>query len=214
MKMKNSEIFLQNTKYLNWKNPVIQQTIDLIFENGILENEIDKAITIFNFVRDHIQYKIPDHFLRGKYIVSSSLLEIGAGNCLQKSLILASLGRACGIPTRLHIADIINHAAPPNYVKEWGNIMYWHGYVDIYLEDKWVAANPDYPASLCEKKGYPIVQFDGKHDACLPTQDNEGNKFIEYIADHGWYADLPKLRMQWNYFKAYFWGFLKNKVKR
>lgn len=205
--------FLENTKYLDHNSAEIQHLIQKLFVTHQNVSIIDQAQCLFNFVRDKIGYAIPDHFLHGKYIKASFLVKYGKGNCVQKSLILASLARAVNIPSRLHFVDIINHLAPQSYTKIYGNYLAWHCYTDLYINGRWVAANPDYPRTLCEKKGYPLVNFDGISDAYLPKYDINGKVFIEYVKDHGWFSDLPRRKMQWNYIKAYFPPFLKSKFR-
>ncbi len=208
-KIKNREIFLRSTKNIDWKLIETQELFAKLFDKKNDISDRDKAIILFNFVRDEIDYKIPDHLLSGDFITASKLLRRGKGNCLQKSLILSALGRAAGIPTRLHFVDIINHIAPPNFVKMWGKKLNWHCYMEFFIENEWIAANPDYPTTLCAAKGYPVVQFDGIHNAMLPALDLNDHMFIEYTQDHGWFADLPRLQMHWNYGKAYIVPFVK-----
>lgn len=205
--------FLIQTNHLDYNSMSIQNLIKNLFHLHHNPTKIEQAQILFNYVRDEIAYALPDHFLMGKYIQASFLVDYGKGNCVQKSLILASLARAAKIPSRLHFVDIINHLAPPSYTNLYGNYLAWHCYTELYLHGEWIVANPDYPRSLCEKKNYPLVVFDGYTDAFLPSTDNEGNLFIEYVKDHGWFSDLPRRKMQWNYLKAYFPSFIKSKFQ-
>jgi hypothetical protein len=36
-----------------------------------------------------------------------------------------------------------------------------------------------------------LVTFDGREDAVFPSRDLNGNRYVEYIAYHGTFADLP-----------------------
>jgi hypothetical protein len=71
------------------------------------------------------------------------------------------------------------------------DIFVWHGYTDIFLEDQWVKATPAFNLSLCETFGVKPLEFDGKSDSVFHPLDVNGNRHMEYIRDHGRFADLP-----------------------
>ncbi|WP_425549681.1 hypothetical protein, partial [Agromyces bauzanensis] len=39
--------------------------------------------------------------------------------------------------------------------------------------------------------GVEPLEFDGVHDAVLHPFSGDGSEYMEYIQDHGWFADLP-----------------------
>ncbi|MFW9942163.1 MAG: transglutaminase family protein, partial [Candidatus Thorarchaeota archaeon] len=98
---------LKPTFFLDWKHPsVLQKAKELT--DGI-EDDIGKAIKLFYFVRDGIRYSVKDSRLSyNKEEWKPSLtLKKGYAFCIPKAILLASLARAVGIPSRLHFVDIV-----------------------------------------------------------------------------------------------------------
>ena len=72
------------------------------------------------------------------------------------------------------------------------NVMYYHGYSELYVDGKWIKLTPSFDIETSKKGGFiPMVEFDGKNDAIFPKYDLEGNKYGEYVLDRGIYSDLP-----------------------
>ena len=67
-----------------------------------------------------------------------------------------------------------------------------HGYVEIFLEEKWVKATPAFNKSLCEKLNVHVLEFNGEEDSIFQEYcaENE-NKFMEYIEDYGTFETNP-----------------------
>lgn len=168
-------------------------------------SEAEKAVKLFNFVRDSIRFNA---YMVSAYIedfIASTILERGKGYCAQKAVLLAALGRAAGIPSRLYFAKIRNYRAHPDVVERLGtNIFSRHGYDQFYLEGRWVTVSPTFDKHLCEKNRLPVVLFDGIYDAVQSETDLDGNPFIEYMEIYGPQADLP---FEWISAEvAKFWG--------
>jgi transglutaminase-like putative cysteine protease len=105
---------------------------------------------------------------------------------------LCALGRALEIPSRLGFADIRNYGANPEVIDLMGtNIFTYHGFVEFFLEDRWVKATPAFDRSVYEKHHIPLVTFDGYKDAVFPSHDLNGKPYVEYIKYHGSFSDLP-----------------------
>ena len=168
-------------------------------------DDIDLCISIFNFVRDEIKYKIdmssysgPDDFKASKTIQRKK------GFCIPKSVLLVALYRACNFPSRLHFADIVNHRSPEYLVKQMGtNIFYFHGYAEVRLNDKWYKLTPSFETELCLKHDFPICSFNGSNDATFTSKDLQGRPFIDYLHDRGVYTDLPFSEMVTTFQKFY-----------
>jgi len=157
------------------------------------EAAIDKAKSLFYFVRDEIRYNF--------YILKSDLLEDyrasvilarGEGYCIQKAIVLAALARAVGIPSRLRFAVIRNPLASDK-IKEilGGDLFVSHGYNELYIEGKWVKAAPTFDREMCQRNRLVLVEFDGINHALLPAHNLDGEPHIEYVQDRGDYDDLP-----------------------
>ncbi len=152
----------------------------------------ERARALFLFVRDQIHYNV--------YMIStfledfraSTILERGVGYCVQKAVLLAALGRAVGIPSRLVFAKIRNHRAPAELRSQTGiDVLPSHGYMQFFIKDRWVNATPAFDRSLCERIGVPVCDFDGYHDAILADRDLTGKPYIEYVEKYEPQADLP-----------------------
>ena len=71
------------------------------------------------------------------------------------------------------------------------DLFVYHGYTEFHLGGRWVKATCAFPARLCRRFGVPPLDFDGETDALFQPLDIEGKRFMEYVAYHGTYADLP-----------------------
>ncbi|HOO45120.1 MAG TPA: transglutaminase family protein [Deltaproteobacteria bacterium] len=152
----------------------------------------ERAVKLFYFVRDSIPYSLYMISVFKEDFIASKILQWGKGYCVQKAVLLAALGRAAGIPTRLVFARIRNHKVPQSIVRMTGtNIFPRHGYTQFFLDDRWVSTAPTFDRGLCEKIGVPTVEWDGKSDAVLPEKDLSGGKYIEYVEKFGPHKDLP-----------------------
>ena len=155
-------------------------------------SEKEKAAALFYFVRDTVRYNVYMVSVFIEDFRASQVLEWGKGYCVQKAVLLAALGRAVGIPSRLAFAKIKNHKLPPQ-VFEWAgtNVFPRHGYNQFFLEGRWVSLAAAFDRDLCEKNGLPTVEFDGVRDAVLPEQDQSGKPYIEYLEKFPPTDDLP-----------------------
>ncbi|HIE17502.1 MAG TPA: transglutaminase domain-containing protein [Dehalococcoidia bacterium] len=152
----------------------------------------NKAESLFYFVRDEIKFlpylppDVPDSYQ------ASRILKARGGMCIQKAALLVALARAAGIPARIHFVDIRNHRAPDSITKFLGtNLFPYHGFDELYIDHKWVKVAPTFELKVCRENHLFPVEFDGRHDALLPSQDLDGNPHIEYLRDHGYYEDVP-----------------------
>jgi len=151
-----------------------------------------QAIALYYAVRDQIRYDpytfSPDP---GDYAASHTL-KTGLGWCVTKAILYAACCRAVGIPARLGYADVRNHMSTENLRRLMGtDIFYWHGYTDVYLNEKWVKATPAFNIELCEKFRLKPLEFDGLEDSIYHPFDLDGRKHMEYLNYHGEFADLP-----------------------
>jgi hypothetical protein len=72
------------------------------------------------------------------------------------------------------------------------NIMFYHGFSEFFLNDKWVKLTPSFDQGTAMRGGFlPMVEFDGENDAVFPPYDINGELFGEYVGDRGVHADLP-----------------------
>jgi predicted GIY-YIG superfamily endonuclease len=149
------------------------------------------SVALFDWVRDHIAY-VPLPPLEPGPFRASRVLAAGWGYCVQKAVLLAALGRASGIPSRLGFADVRNHQLPGPLRSAMGtNLFTWHGFTEFHLEGRWVKATPAFDTRTAARAGVLPVELDGANDALMHPVDPRGNPYIEYVAERGSYLDLP-----------------------
>ena len=156
------------------------------------QTQREKAIRLYYAVRDGIYYD-PYRIEPTRHAFkASTILKQGYGYCVAKAIVLAAALRAEGIACKLHFADVRNHLATAR-LKEMmqTDIFYYHGYNDIFLDNRWIKVTPAFNLSLCEKFRVKPLEWDGTHDAVFQPFDLEGRRHMEYITDHGSFADVP-----------------------
>ncbi len=157
--------------------------------------ETQKASKLFYFTRDDIHYNVYMISTRLEDFRASRVLERKKGYCVQKSILLAALSRALGIPSRLAFAKIQNHRAPDDLKSQTGtNILPAHGYAQLFLQGRWVSLSPSFDRDLCARNNLPPVEFDGTNHALMPSTDLLGRPFIDYIEKYEPHPDFP---FQW-----------------
>ena len=193
--LEDLSIYLEPTYYIDSNSDSVKNLAFEITKDS--ENDKQKAIKIFYWTRDAIYYDPYESFSsRKSWYKASSTIKRRKGWCVQKAVVLAALGRAIGIPTRLHFADIRNYKISEKQFKIMNtDIFIYHGYTDLFINNKWVKATPAFNKELCEKFELPTVEFDGKNDAVLSTHTLKDEKYIEYINDRGAEIDFPFEKM-------------------
>jgi len=182
--------YLRETKYIKFSDAKIQDYVKKVTEGA--QNQTEKAMKIYYAVRDNWRYNpYRISFVPADWTVSK-VFDKTDGHCQDKALLLVTFARACGIPARLHLAKVKNHIAVEVLTKRIGtNVLTPHGYVELYLENKWVKATPAFNRQLCEKLNVSPLEFDGKTDSFFQEYDKDGGIFMEYLEDYGTFADLP-----------------------
>ena len=186
---------LSTTTLIDADHPSILTLRDKLSPGLLPTNHRELAIRFFYYVRDSISYRVTSEVAAKKFLIASETLKRGYGHCVAKATLLAALCRSAGIPTRFHFADLKNHQLTQSWVDLWGEKLLWHGYNEIWLDNKWIAANPSYDQRLCERHDYIPVEFDGINDALFPKTTKSGQLFVEYVHDHGVFSDIPFFRM-------------------
>ncbi len=182
--------YLAESFIFDYKSEEIQE---LIKEFNTYElSDKEKAIALYNKIRDGWYYK-PDHIsFNPDFLKSSNIYKKPYGHCIDKSVLLVSGLRGLGIPARLHLAKVKNHIAVESLTEWLGtNELTPHGMVDIYLDGKWLKASPAFNKELCIKCKVDPLDFDGENDSLFQEYDKEDNQFMEYIEDYGSFDDIP-----------------------
>lgn len=180
----------QPTEFIDSDDPAVIQ-----FAQQIVGAECDpkqQAIKLYYAVRDDILYDPYRIQFTPAGLKASTTLQNGRGYCVAKALLLAALGRAVGIATRIGFADVKNHLSSEKLKQIMQtDVFVWHGYTEFYLDNKWVKATPAFNQSLCDKTGIKALDFDGVNDSVFHEFDAAGNRHMQYLKEHGSFDDLP-----------------------
>jgi len=196
------QIYLEPTTFIDSNSPNVIEFARSAVENA--KTPIEKAVNIFYAVRDKIRYD-PYHIdISRDNFRASVVLTNKSGFCVEKALLLAAVARVVGIPSRLRFADVRNHLTTEQLKKLMETDLFiFHGYTELYLNNTWVKATPTFNRSLCERFGINPIDFDGVHDSIFHEFDAKGKKHMEYVNDHGSFADLPYETIITSYQKYY-----------
>ena len=190
--MEDLEPYLQPTEFFDFNKKIVKNQALSITE--VLSSDKEKAIALFYWVRNKIKYNMTTYipFIKANFKASVTLRRKN-GFCVSKSILLSSFARAVGIPARIHLVDLINHKVSQKVIDFMGtNVMYYHGYSEFLLNNKWVKLTPSFDEGTAIKgKFLPMVEFDGENDAVFPKFDENGDLFGEYLTDRGIHSDLP-----------------------
>jgi len=202
----NLELYLKPTPFIDSDSPSIMEFAKQSI--GDAKSDVEKAVKLFYAVRDEIRYDPYNISITHEGLKASTILGRRFGYCVAKAIVLTAAARAVGIPARLGFADVINHLATERLkILMQTDIFAWHGFSELFLDGRWVKATPTFNISLCRRFGVKPLEFDGRHDALFHEFDSRGNRHMEYVSDHGSFADLPYDTILENfkkYYPAYF----------
>jgi transglutaminase-like putative cysteine protease len=190
MIMTKNAMYLKAGVYTNSDHPdVIAYAQEKI--QGI-ETKKEQVIALYYAIRDGFKYN-PYHIVLKPYAMKAShLLTKDYGHCIEKSNLFVACVRSLGIPSRLAYGNVKNHLGTSSLESVLKtDVLVFHGYAEIHLNNKWVKATPVFNVELCDKLGVEPLAFDAENDAVFQESDKKGNPFMEYTADHGTFADVP-----------------------
>lgn len=164
----------------------------------------EKAVKLYYAVRDSIRYDPFDLRYDRQAMKASSVLQKQSGYCVSKAVVLAAAARRQAIPSRLGFADVTNHLSTPKLRSKMGTDLFvYHGYTEMYIDGKWVKATPAFNLTLCTRFNVKPLDFTGTEDSIFHEYDTLGKKHMEYVKDHGHFADLPFERIFSAYNRTY-----------
>jgi transglutaminase-like putative cysteine protease len=182
--------YLVPARFIDSDHEAVRAFADRLTEGATSPRE--RARRLFAGVRDEIVYDpYVDFDAPGSYR-ASACLAAGRGYCVAKAVLYAASLRSAGIPARIGFADVRNHLATPRLLALMGSdVFILHGYTSVHLEGRWIKATPTFNLSLCERFGVKPLEFDGESDTLFHAYDRAGRRHMEYLRDHGTFADVP-----------------------
>tara|TARA_R110000868_G_scaffold4211_1_gene26375 strand:+ start:22328 stop:22984 length:657 start_codon:yes stop_codon:yes gene_type:complete len=170
---------------------IIKEHLEKIDVTGLSKKEI--AIKLYNHVRDYWPYYPYRFSLKKTDWKASEIIKHKNGHCLDKVVLLITFLRAHNIPAKLGLAKVKNHIAVEDVIEKFGSdVLVPHGYIAIFLNNKWVKATPAFNIGLCEMLKVSVLEFDGENDSLFQEFDKSGtNSFMEYLEDYGTFDEVP-----------------------
>lgn len=171
---------------------------------GESDDPAARASSLYYAIRDGIRYDGYDIDLTPRGLSASEALRRGRGWCVSKAVLLAACCRVAGVPARLGYADVRNHLSTARMRELMGtDIFHWHGYTDVYLNDRWVKATPAFNIELCQRFRLKPLEFDGSEDSIYHPFDEDGNRHMEYLRYRGEFADVPLSQIREDFARYY-----------
>jgi len=161
--------------------------------------EVATAVALYHAIRDGFRYSpwgvsLEPEAFRASAVAQRTYEE--GGHCIDKALLLAAAARAVGIPSRLHFANVRNHIGTARLEELLGtDLLVFHGYTELWLEGRWIATTPAFNRQLCAYLKVPPLEWDGRSDAVFQAFSPDGQRFMEYVDDHGSFPDVPYAMM-------------------
>lgn len=182
------EEFLSETPQMDYSSPEVRQFIETI---PIDSDPIQQVVSIYETVRDSFLYD-PYHLdLRPEFLKASIVASKKRAWCVEKSLLACACFRAFGFPARLGFGIVKNHIGVEKLKKylQRDEIVF-HGYVEVWIEEKWCKCTPAFDPRICHLSGVPLLEWDGREDSLFQAYV-EGAQFMEYLHFYGEFADIP-----------------------
>jgi transglutaminase-like putative cysteine protease len=182
--------YIEPTEFIDSESGVVKDIVNKIYLRS--RSRIEFIIKLFYYVRDEVRYELfIDYFNRGSYKASNTLSR-RYGYCVQKAIALAALYRASFIPARVCFADIINHNLPSQIYELFKtNQFVYHGYVEAYINGRWVKLTPAFDKEASSKMNIDPLEFDGYNDVVLPKYNRDGKIQFTYVKYRGCYREFP-----------------------
>lgn len=159
---------------------------------GASRDPREQAVSLYRAVRDEVRYNPYVFSADHQTLKASHALAAGESYCVPKALLLAACARHCGIPARIGLADVRNHLSTPRLIEMLrSEVFAMHSYTELFLEGRWVKATPAFNLALCRMFKVAPLEFDGRTDSVFHPFNAEGERYMEYLVDHGQFDDLP-----------------------
>lgn len=186
----STENYLKPGKFVDSDSPaVIAYTRRHTDEKA---TQTEKAKQLYYAIRDGFKYNPYLIDLRQEALKASYLITKDNGYCIEKANLLAATARAVGIPARLGFAQVRNHIGTARLEEILkSDLLVFHGYTELFLNNRWVKATPAFNLQLCKRLGIEPLEFDGENDSVFQEFLPSGGLYMEYVHDYGHFADIP-----------------------
>jgi transglutaminase-like putative cysteine protease len=185
------DIYVRPTDILDSDDETVIRFADSVVNNSC-DDPVHVAVKLYYAVRDGIRYNPYVSFHRPEDYRASNILQWGRGYCVGKAALLCALARTRNIPCRMGFATVVNHLASQKLIDYLGSDRFvYHGYVEFWLNRNWVKATPAFNAELCDLHQVDPLEFDGYTDSIYQSYNRDNKLYMEYVAFHGTYADVP-----------------------
>ena len=183
--------FLQSTPFVDSDSPEVRAFVSRALDRQDL-SATEKAICLFNAVRDQIKYD-PFHMGLAEDDYRASRIAGRPSNfCVPKAILLTAALRTAGIAAAVGFADVRNHLNSPKLSDLMETDLFiYHGYVALWLKGRMMKVTPAFNTELCQRFGVRELIFDGERDALFHEFDTRDHRHMEYVRDRGWFADPP-----------------------
>lgn len=182
--------FLEPTYFVDSDSPEVREFVAKSLGGARDMSATDKAIRLFEAVRDRIRYNPFDFSPLEDEYRASRIAGKPSNYCVPKAILLTAAFRAVGIPAAVGFADVRNHLTSPKLFELMGTDLFiYHGYVALWLGDRLFKVTPAFNTELCQRFGVKQLIFDGKSDALFHEFDTKSQRHMEYVNDRGWFAD-------------------------
>ena len=188
------EEYLRPTSFIDSDHPAVIEFAQDHTRGASSDRE--RAVELFYAVRDGIRYDAFALSFTPETYRASHVLGEGAAFCIPKAILLAAAARAVGIPSSLGFGDVVNHLASERLLALMEtNVFAWHGNTNLFIDGAWRKATPAFNIEMCDRFGVKPLEFDGVQDSLLHPFDANHNRHMEYVGDHGDFADFPAARV-------------------
>ena len=182
--------FLEPTYFIDCETPSIKAYADAQCHGS--KSKLDRAVALYYAVRDDIRYDPYSMQARRASLRASNILAQKVGFCVPKAILLTAVLRSQGIPARPGFADVKNHLSTKRLrALMETDLFVYHGYVEILIKENWLKATPAFNLTLCQNFKVKPLEFDGTQDSLFHEFDEQGNRHMEYVTDHGTFSDIP-----------------------
>lgn len=181
---------LQPTACVESAHPAVVDFVQQHSRDG--DDPVAQSVALYYAVRDGFRYDPYRIDLTVDGMKASATLDKGYGWCVSKAILLAAACRRRGIPARLGFGDVRNHLSTERLRQTMkSDLFYWHGYTELWLNQRWVKATPAFNIELTRKFGLLPLEFDGLQDSIYHPFDASGARHMEYVTQRGSFIDLP-----------------------